>query len=669
MISTYRVLYVDDDLTLLDIVKLFLEENPGFSVDCTSSGKEALEMIAAGKYDAVVSDYQMPIMDGISLLKKLRATDKSLPFILFTGKGREEVVIEALNNGADFYLQKGGNPTAQFTELLHKIKAAVKNVRAEEELLKKNEELAKSGEELKSQFDALAESERTTRFLVEQLVMSQEIGHNGSWLYNVVTDTTWGSAEAHRLFGFLPVAGDFPMVNKESCIPERERIHQALVDQIRVGKEYNLEYLIHPADGSAPKVIHSVARLEKDAQDNPIRVVGVFQDITGRKQSEEALIRKNQELMSSHEQLAASYERIRYNLEELTQKEQALRESELRFRKLFENNALGVTMTAPNFRFVQVNPAFCAMIGYTEEELTRMTFRDITHPDHIGEDIGHLRLLADKKIPVYRTDKRYIRKDGTILWASLNVSTIRSDDDILLFYIAQIEDVTERKQSQHALRQANKKLTLLSSITRHDIKNKILSLNAYLEISKESLGDTAKLSEFITKEEQIARTIERQIAFTKEYENIGVTSPVWQDCRTLMDTAANQVQYGQITVKNDLPAGAEVFADPLVIKVFYNLMDNAVRHGGKITMIRFLVQESGDDHVLVCEDDGNGIIAEEKEMIFERGFGKNTGLGLALSREILDITSITIKETGEPGKGARFEITVPEGAYRFANST
>ncbi len=118
-------------------------------------------------------------------------------------------------------------------------------------------------------------------------------------------------------------------------------------------------------------------------------------------------------------------------------------------------------------------------------------------------------------------------------------------------------------------------------------------------------------------------------------------------------------------MKNDFPAGAEVFADPLIVKVFYNLMDNAVRYGGKITTIRFAVDEAGDDHVIICEDDGDGVIAEEKDKIFERGFGKNTGLGLALSREILAITGITIRETGEPGKGARFEITVPEGAYRF----
>ena len=131
-----------------------------------------------------------------------------------------------------------------------------------------------------------------------------------------------------------------------------------------------------------------------------------------------------------------------------------------------------------------------------------------------------------------------------------------------------------------------------------------------------------------------------------------------------MDTAAKEAPVGKMMVKNKLPAGTEVFADPLVVKVFYNLMDNAARYGGKITTIRFSVEERNGDHLIVCEDDGDGVVTQEKEKIFERGFGKNTGLGLALSREILSITGITIQESGETGKGARFEMAVPEGAYR-----
>jgi K+-sensing histidine kinase KdpD len=159
------------------------------------------------------------------------------------------------------------------------------------------------------------------------------------------------------------------------------------------------------------------------------------------------------------------------------------------------------------------------------------------------------------------------------------------------------------------------------------------------------------------------------IRFTKEYEEIGLNAPVWQNCRTLVDTAARQIPLAGVLVKNDLPAGTEVLADPLIVKVFYNLMDNAVRCGGKITTIRFFAKNSEHNPVIICEDDGDGIPAREKEKIFERGFGKNTGLGLFLAREILGITGITIRETGKQGEGARFEMVIAQGAYRFTGTT
>jgi signal transduction histidine kinase len=173
------------------------------------------------------------------------------------------------------------------------------------------------------------------------------------------------------------------------------------------------------------------------------------------------------------------------------------------------------------------------------------------------------------------------------------------------------------------------------------------------------------LNDYFFKVITAAQRISSMIRFTKEYEEIGITVPVWQDISTLVNSVIKEAPLGQVTVKNDIPAGTEVYADPLIAKVCYNLMDNAVQYGGKITTIRFAFIERDGNNVMVCEDDGVGVVAEEKEKIFDRGFGKNTGLGLALSREILDITGITIRETGEPGKGARFEMMVPNGAYRF----
>ena len=162
-----------------------------------------------------------------------------------------------------------------------------------------------------------------------------------------------------------------------------------------------------------------------------------------------------------------------------------------------------------------------------------------------------------------------------------------------------------------------------------------------------------------------AKSISTLIRYTKEYEQIGVNVPVWKNCCTLVDTAAKNTPLGQVMLKNDLPAGLEVFIDPMVVMVCNNLMDNAVRHGGKITTLRFSGEKSGDDYLIICEDDGDGVSQDIKKKIFDKGFGKNPGLGLFLSREILSITGITITENGTLGKGARFEIRAPSRMWKM----
>ena len=169
------VLYIDDEKALLDVCKAFLELSGDMTVETTTSVKGARTLMAEKRFDAIISDYQMPEMNGIDFLKILRSQGNGIPFILFTGKGREEVVIEALNSGADFYLQKGGNPTAQFKELEYKVKEAVRRIRAES-ALKMNE---------------------------ARLSKAQAIGQIGSWEYtwNGASGMLWGSDESWRIFG------------------------------------------------------------------------------------------------------------------------------------------------------------------------------------------------------------------------------------------------------------------------------------------------------------------------------------------------------------------------------------------------------------------------------------------------------------------------------------
>ncbi len=344
---------------------------------------------------------------------------------------------------------------------------------------------------------------------------------------------------------------------------------------------------------------------------------------------------------------------------------EALKESEKQFRQLFESASDAVFVIAMDTtRIIDANSMASALYGYDHDQLLTMKSTELSAEPEATQRAAHEAQKEPGRVLTIPL-RLHRKRDGTVFPVEITARNIaRGKQPVLL---VACRDITERKRAEEALALASRKLKLLSGITRHDINNQLTVQGGYLEILEDTPLDPTT-NEYFQKVNTATKRIAAMIQFTKEYEQIGVNAPVWQECRTLVDTAAKQAPLGKVMVKNDLPTGAEVFVDPLVVKVFYNLMDNAARYGGKITTIRFSSLESGDDHLIVCEDDGNGVPADEKEQIFERGFGKNTGLGLALAREILDITGITITETGEPGKGARFEIAVPNGAWRMVGN-
>jgi signal transduction histidine kinase len=231
-----------------------------------------------------------------------------------------------------------------------------------------------------------------------------------------------------------------------------------------------------------------------------------------------------------------------------------------------------------------------------------------------------------------------------------------------------LEMTRELRASEEALRLTNKKINLLSSITRHDIRNQLTALKIYLELSRITPADTEKAAEYVEKEEQIALAIERQLEFTRQYESLGVNTPVFQDLASCIGESKAGLNLDGIAVQVTGIPGAEIYADPLLKKVFFNLFDNSLRHGGRgMNAITISAALSSGRLIITFKDNGIGIESGKKELIFDREYGQNTGLGLFLIREILDITRIAIIENGTPGSGARFEITVPADAYRFTS--
>jgi len=263
-------------------------------------------------------------------------------------------------------------------------------------------------------------------------------------------------------------------------------------------------------------------------------------------------------------------------------------------------------------------------------------------------------------VTAHSDDQTFFRAIETTLYGYLikpvTISALRTTIEVAL----------EKFRVEESLRQANHKLNLLTTITRHDVRNTLTALMNMVDLAMMKTTDPA-FRDHLTKEGKLLAQIQRQIEFTHDYETLGKDAPIWHDVQALVENNARQVLPRTIAVETDL-RGILLFADPLFEKVIYNLMDNTVRHGGTVTRIRFSVREDDGGLLLTCADDGEGIPDHEKSRIFERGYGKNTGLGLFLVREILGITGFTIRETGVPGKGAQFEIIIPDGMYRTAEA-
>lgn len=227
-----------------------------------------------------------------------------------------------------------------------------------------------------------------------------------------------------------------------------------------------------------------------------------------------------------------------------------------------------------------------------------------------------------------------------------------------------IHDITHRRAQEKALRKASEKISLLNQLTRHDISNLVTALSNYLTLLSGKIADDPVSGKYLSASINLVEKITNNLQFAGEYQEIGVHEPTWQPLAQVISRAVNDLTLGDVSISLEVDP-VEIYADPLSNKVIYNLLENSIRHGGHVTKIRITSAEMGDRTLLVVvQDDGVGIINEEKERIFERGFGKNTGLGLTLSREILAVTGISIRENGHPGNGARFEIRIPPSAWR-----
>jgi|WetSurSiteA1Bulk_404760.scaffolds.fasta_scaffold03597_2 PAS domain S-box-containing protein len=373
--------------------------------------------------------------------------------------------------------------------------------------------------------------------------------------------------------------------------------------------------------------------------------------------------------------------------------EETLRESEERFRKIFEESPISIAMTGKDLGIIRANSAFCKMLGYKEEELKSVTLRNFTHPDYIaGDDVSLLRLVAEE-IPVYHTENRYIRKDKTVIWGSTTISIIRNNNDEVQYFLAMIEDITQRKKAEAELIAAKEKAEesdRLKTAFLHNVSHEIRTpMNAII-------GFSALLNEPDTTEEEKHQFID--IIFQSGSQLLSIIN----DIVDIANVESGQVKLNikemnlnsslrsldeQFSYKEEpdvisinLDAGlpdeqALIMTDSTkVIQILSNLINNATKftREGEIDFGYSL--KDGYLEFFV-RDTGIGIPPEHHEKIFERFFQVDnlisrkfggTGLGLSICKAYVELLGGKIWVSSQPGEGTEFRFTIP---YIFSEET
>lgn len=285
--------------------------------------------------------------------------------------------------------------------------------------------------------------------------------------------------------------------------------------------------------------------------------------------------------------------------------------------------------------------------------------------DHSGQDI--FRQIYQETLQSGKVF-REIRYGDTSSPRTVQMTMMRvEDEEEVIGVVAHIADITEAKLTLQEMLSANKKLHMLIDITRHDILNQIqviLSVMSVLgDLIDESSGEVRKYQDMI---EESTGIIQQLLKFTGHYRDMGMHELSWVPVEPVIDEIVQLFHIPSVKISRQTE-DLELFTDPLITKVFFNLMENSIRHGETVSCIRVYWYFKGDALIVAWEDNGRGVPGDKKEEIFRRNIGDHTGIGLFMIREILSMSGISIRETGIEGEGARFEMTIPAGCFRFVD--
>ncbi len=336
------------------------------------------------------------------------------------------------------------------------------------------------------------------------------------------------------------------------------------------------------------------------------------------------------------------------------------------FEGLFTGNPEAAAHLGPDFHILNVNPRFEELFGYSLAEIKGKDINEIIVSSEMQDEGRMLDKKASSGYVYFDTVRK--KKDATLIPVSVSAAPIFVQDSII-GHIAMYKDISESKRTEAAVREMmektaimNEKLRVVGGLTRHDVHNKLSIITGNLYLDKKLTSDPKLMESF--KDMELACNMVVQIFnFAKDYERLGVEELAQID---LEDSIRQSISLFSdlkgVNIMNECH-GLTVFADSLLRQLFYNLIDNSLKYGDKLTQIKIHYEEIERKQIkLVYEDDGIGIPQDMKANLFREGFtsGKGTGYGLFLIKKMTEVYGWNIRETGEFGKGARFVITIPK---------
>jgi PAS domain S-box-containing protein len=379
--------------------------------------------------------------------------------------------------------------------------------------------------------------------------------------------------------------------------------------------------------------------------------------------------------------------RLRAHLEEqVAERTAQLRESTQRFGNVFEEGPLGIALVGRDYRFLEVNRSLCEMLAYSELELLKISFTDITHPDDVHIDAALAEKLFKREIPFYRIQKRYLKKTGEIMWANLTASIILGPDGVPLHGMGMVEDVTEAKrvQDEALARQKLESVGVLANGIAHDFNNLLGGIVADAELGTIEVAAGGAALESILRIRTAAHRgaeIVRELMIFSGQENEGPLEPVdlsllVAEMLELLKVSISKRVVLKTDLHRDVPAvlGRASQLRQLVMNLILNASEATGEEGGVIRVAvsgtipgsqvpnRRLHSASGNHLKLAVSDTGSGIPKEVRAKIFDPFFSTKfagRGMGLAVVQTIVRNHGGAINLVSAPGQGTTFEVFLP----------